>query len=333
VAAAADPAAALRGAFRRDHGGRAFASVEELAACQDIDVVWVATPTWLHRHHVEVVAAAGKNIVVEKPMAVSLVDCDAMIDAARAASVHLLAGGVRSLDPGFQAMARVVTDGSIGDLKAIQTAVFTGWMRRTRTAADLDPAQGGGMLINQAPHQVDVVRLLAAGAEVASVFARAGDWSKTYPGVGYYVADLELGNGVFATVTYDGYGHIAATEVVPHASCPRCAVQEPWVPTDAGRVVAVCTGGEVRQGPHGLEVFGENGMHEVSLPPGDVNTTAVDQLIAARDHAVPIHHSGEWGRATHAAVLALAASAELGIRIDVPNAVLHSKMNENRVPL
>jgi phthalate 4,5-cis-dihydrodiol dehydrogenase len=247
-------------------------------------------------------------------MAVSVDDCDAMVAAAEEANVLLLAGGVRSLDPAFRAMRAVVESGRIGALRTVQSASFTGWLARPRGDADLDEALGGGLLYNQAPHQLDVVRTLGSGARVTSVRARAGAWSSRRPGVGYYAADVELEGGVFASLTYDGYGRLDAAADRVHEPCERCATQRPWVPTDAGVVVAVCEEGEVRQGAHGLEVYTDDGLELVDVPPGDANTVAVDQLVLARA-GTPLEQSGRWGRDTHAAVVALAQSAQRDERI------------------
>ncbi|MEP7739578.1 Gfo/Idh/MocA family oxidoreductase [Nocardioides sp. 31GB23] len=315
LVAGADPDPASREWFVEATGGLVHESVEALCAA-GADVVWVATPTRLHRQHVLLAVAAGADVVVEKPMAVSVADCDAMVAAAAAAGVLLLAGGVRSLDPAFRAMRAVVNSGRIGELRTVQSASFTAWLARPRSAADLDEALGGGLLFNQAPHQLDVVRTLAGGARVTSVRARAGAWSRTRPGIGYYTADVELEGGVFASLTYDGYGRIDPSVDRVHEPCERCATQRPWVPTDAGVVVAVCGEGEVRQVAHGLEVSTAEGRTLVDVPDGDANTVAVDQLLAARA-GVPLEQSGRWGRETQAAVVALVESTRRGRRVQL----------------
>ncbi len=111
------PDAELAGVYDRDagrarevaarHGCRAFASPEELlAAC---DAVSVAVPTVAHREAVERAAAAGRHVLVEKPMALTVVECDAMIAAAARAGVTLQVGQVERFNPALRAArARVV---------------------------------------------------------------------------------------------------------------------------------------------------------------------------------------------------------------------------------
>ena len=211
--AGADPNPESRSWFEAATDGIAHSSVEDLCSA-GLDAIWVATPTRMHREHVLLAVASGADVVVEKPMAVSVDDCDAMVTAAGAAEVHLLAGGVRSLDPAFRAMRQVIESGRIGALRTVQSASFTSWLVRSRATPDLDEALGGGLLFSQAPHQLDVVRTLASGARVASVRARAGAWSKARPGVGYYAADVELEGATRLT------GTARETLSVPHVGMP-----------------------------------------------------------------------------------------------------------------
>ena len=68
--------------FASQFGAKTYATVEELCADPDVEVVYVATPHQHHAEHVRLAAARGKHVLVEKPMAISLAECRAMIDAA-----------------------------------------------------------------------------------------------------------------------------------------------------------------------------------------------------------------------------------------------------------
>src|SRR6476646_7942899 len=72
LVAAADPRAEARVRFAGDFGANVYASVEELCADTSVDAIYVATPHQYHARHVEMAAAAGKHVLVEKPMALSL---------------------------------------------------------------------------------------------------------------------------------------------------------------------------------------------------------------------------------------------------------------------
>src|SRR6478752_7252309 len=79
LVAAADPRAEARRRFAKDLGRRACDTVEELCADPDIEIVYVATPHQLHARHAILAAQHGKHVLCEKPMALALEDCAAMI--------------------------------------------------------------------------------------------------------------------------------------------------------------------------------------------------------------------------------------------------------------
>src|SRR5262245_59494165 len=98
LVAAADPRPDARQQFGRDFGAPAYASVAELCADPQVEIVYVATPHHLHAAHVAVAAAAGKHVLVEKPMAIRIDECQAMIAATRQAGVRLVVGHSHSFD-------------------------------------------------------------------------------------------------------------------------------------------------------------------------------------------------------------------------------------------
>src|SRR4051812_22376575 len=77
VVAAADPRADAQRRFAADFGGRAYGTVDDLCADAGVDAVYVATPHELHAAHAIAAVRRGKHVLVEKPIAVSLDECDA----------------------------------------------------------------------------------------------------------------------------------------------------------------------------------------------------------------------------------------------------------------
>src|SRR4051794_17646633 len=73
--AAADPRAEARRQFEADCGGRTYATVEELCADSNVEVVYIATPHQFHAEHARVAFNAGKHALIEKPMALNLDEC------------------------------------------------------------------------------------------------------------------------------------------------------------------------------------------------------------------------------------------------------------------
>ena len=76
----------------------------ELCADPAVEIVYIATPHQFHAAHAALAAAAGKHIILEKPMALTLADCDAIIAAVERANVHLIVGHTHAFDPAVRAM-------------------------------------------------------------------------------------------------------------------------------------------------------------------------------------------------------------------------------------
>src|SRR5258708_271785 len=83
LAAGCDVRPEILEVFADREGLPTFTSVAEMARSPEIDVVYVATPNHLHCEHVVAVAEAGKDVIVEKPMALTLDECDRMVGSAQ----------------------------------------------------------------------------------------------------------------------------------------------------------------------------------------------------------------------------------------------------------
>lgn len=211
LVAAADPRADARSRFAADFGGKTYESVEELCTDPDVEVVYIATP---HQHHAEnarAAAAKAKHVLVEKPMATGLDDCTAMIEAAHKAGVYLIVGHSHSFDAPIRRAHEIIANGAAGKVRLINAFNYTDFLYRPRRPEELDTAQGGGVLFNQAAHQIDIVRLLGGG-RVKTVRAMTGIWDASRPTEGAYCAFLSFADGAVATATYSGYAHFDSDE-------------------------------------------------------------------------------------------------------------------------
>jgi phthalate 4,5-cis-dihydrodiol dehydrogenase len=198
--------------FRRKYGGRGYDSVEKLCEDPEVEAVWVSTPNEFHCEHVITAAERGKHVVVEKPMALSIAECEKMVAAVEKNKVKLLCGHTQSFNPAIRAMRRVIESGELGALRALHTWMYTDWMLRPRMPAELDVKLGGGVVYRQGPHQIDTIRLLGGGM-VRSVRATTGQWMSERPAPGYYSAFVEFEDGTPASVVYDGYGYFDTSEL------------------------------------------------------------------------------------------------------------------------
>jgi phthalate 4,5-cis-dihydrodiol dehydrogenase len=208
---ACDPREAARAQFARDFGVPVHADLESMLRDPAVEAVYVASP---HQHHAAQVALAarrGRHVLVEKPMALTLDECDAMIAACRDAGVQLVVGHCHSFDTPYLRTRDLIASGHYGAVRMIQAINYTDFLYRPRRPEELDTAQGGGAVFSQAAHQVDVVRLLA-GAPVRRVRACTGAWDPQRPTEGAYAMLIWFDGGAFATLTYSGYGHFDSDE-------------------------------------------------------------------------------------------------------------------------
>jgi phthalate 4,5-cis-dihydrodiol dehydrogenase len=96
----------------------------------------------------------------------------------------------------------------------------------------------------------------------------------------------------------------------------------PWVPTDAGLVVVSCERGTLRQSPHGVFVYDDEGRREVVVPNhGDSRSTELKEFYDAVVHGTPVPYDGRWGAATLEVVAAIVESAKSGREVQLEHQV------------
>ena len=160
-AAVCDVDLARAQAFAERYRVAAFDDVGEMVARARVQVVVVCTPHPLHAAPAIQAAEAGAHVLVEKPMAASLKDCDAMLAAADKAGVKLGVISQRRLYEPVQRVRAAIDAGKIGR-PVLGVVVMLGW--RDEAYYRSDPwrgrwdTEGGGVLVNQAPHQLDLIQ-------------------------------------------------------------------------------------------------------------------------------------------------------------------------------
>ncbi|ARP98665.1 Gfo/Idh/MocA family protein [Pseudorhodoplanes sinuspersici] len=211
LVAASDLRDDARKQFENEFGARSYGAIEDLCRDPDVDAVYVATPHQMHAQHVAIAARHGKHVLVEKPMAIALDQCQAMIDAAKKAGVILVIGHSHSFNAPILHTRALIDSGAYGAVRMIHALNYTDYMVRPRRPEEMDTAQGGGVLFSQGAHQIDIVRLLGGG-QVRSVRALTGNWDRSRPTEGAYSALLTFDDGAFASCTYSGYAHFDSDE-------------------------------------------------------------------------------------------------------------------------
>lgn len=350
ITAAADLRADALAKFHNEYDGEVFNTVEEMCARSNIDFIYVATPNELHAKHAIAAAERGKHVIVEKPMALSVAECEAMNEAAERNGVKLLCGHTHSFDPPIRKIREIVKDGELGKLRMINSWNFNEFMYRPRMKHEL--ATSHGVVLNQGPHHVDIVRLIGGG-KVRSVRAMTGIWDKARAHEGSYTCYLEFEDGTPATLVYSGYGFFDTAELFdwvgeggqyrdPETNLAvRRRLRQVRSPEEEeqlkegmrfggqregefshlapgerkqpffGFTLVSCERGDIRQTPDGLFVYGENEKREIRLPAGSRGREAeVEELYNAVIHNRPVFHDGRWGAATLEVCLAILDSAE-----------------------
>jgi len=147
--------------FAEQYGVKAYASIEELASKGGVEAVIICTPHPVHAETAVQAARAGMHILVEKPLASSLADCDTIIAAARANGVKLGTICQRRFYPPSLRIKQAIDAGKLGK-PVLGVINMLGW--RDEAYYRSDPwrgswaGEGGGVLVNQAAHQIDLLQ-------------------------------------------------------------------------------------------------------------------------------------------------------------------------------
>lgn len=164
IVAVVDPVAERRAEAESSFGCKSYTKLGQLLANADVEVVVIATPSVFHGPDSKKALKAGKHVVVEKPMAMSLAEADSMIAAAKAAGKQLFVHQNYRFNREFTHLAEVVASGIIGKIYHVRMNQFH-FARRNdwQTLAK----NGGGVLNNTCPHYIDqIMQLLGAPAKL-----------------------------------------------------------------------------------------------------------------------------------------------------------------------
>jgi UDP-N-acetylglucosamine 3-dehydrogenase len=150
------------------HGGHAFPSLHAMLA--EVDLVDVCTPTPSHRDVVLAAAAAGKDVLCEKPLARHLHDAEAMVAACESAGVRLFVAHVVRFFPEYARAKEILDNGQLGRPGVIRTVRGGNFPSPGTQNWYIDFEQGGGVIMDMLIHDIDYARWCFG--DVARVFAR-----------------------------------------------------------------------------------------------------------------------------------------------------------------
>jgi len=217
IGAISDPDEHNREFFAKKFGvDKTYADHREMLDQEDLDAVVIASPPWLHAQHVQDCAARGLPMLCEKPMATTLDDCRAIIDAGKRHNVYIMMGHCKRFEPGHQKIKDMLARQALG--RIFQISVFwyfyipdisRGLLGKAnhllkRFGYDLERKfgvwrlyslkTGGGDFFDHAPHYIDIIRFY--GLEIEQVSCET---KRCFPDKRPYedlaVATFKLSNG------------------------------------------------------------------------------------------------------------------------------------------
>jgi len=181
----------------RTFGARAFGSLEDLITAE-IDAVYVATPVYLHCEQVTQCIKAGKHVLCEKPLALSVAAAHEMVTLAKARGVQLGTGFMMRFHSQHQQALKIVRTGKLGK-PVYGRAQLSCWYPPLEGAWRQDPTQGGGgSLADMGVHCIDLLEMFFG--PVVSVSCRIGSIVHGYQSEDSAVATLAFDNGALGTV-------------------------------------------------------------------------------------------------------------------------------------
>lgn len=148
-------------AFADRYGVKAYDDIEAMIRECGLDVVSICTPHPLHANPAVIAADCGCNVLIEKPLASSLEDCDRIIEAGDRNHVTIGTMVQRRFYRPCMRIHQAIEDGKIGR-PVLGMVTMLGW--RDKNYYDSDPwrggwkGEGGGVMVNQAPHQIDLLQ-------------------------------------------------------------------------------------------------------------------------------------------------------------------------------
>lgn len=194
------------------YGGKVYASVDELIADPEIDAVSVCVANAFHAETAIKALRAGKHVLCEKPMAVTLADCEAMIAEAEKAGKRLMLGHNQRLAPAHARAKEILDSGELGKVISFQTTFghkgpemwsmdksANTWFFKKKSAAF-------GSMADLGIHKIDLIRYLI-GSDIVSVYSNLAVLDKKFPdGTPIEVDDnsvevLNFASGAMGTVT------------------------------------------------------------------------------------------------------------------------------------
>lgn len=283
-----------------EHGISYYSNYQEMILAEKPDIVIIALPHYLHEECAVWCAEQGCHILLEKPMALNLKQCDTILHAADSAGVKLMIGHTQHYLPANLQAKQLIMSGQLGTLVAIHDTRHRYYYSEDRPAWFLEKTKaGGGIMMNLGAHSVDKVQWLT-GSRIERVKA-----SLTYEGVrgdveGSGVVYLTTSEGLSAVVIQSGYAGVDKDEtelIFTDGMAKLISAKGLWISDN---------GSYVRYESKPSATF-----------PEDPFVLQFKDLISAIVSDTESGSSGRYGRSVIAVLEAIYRSNETGVEEDV----------------
>ncbi|WP_210485866.1 Gfo/Idh/MocA family protein [Rufibacter aurantiacus] len=188
--------------YARRHGvPRWYDDAQALIQDPEVDAVYIATPPGSHLEYTLAVAAAGKPVYVEKPMALNHTQCQEMVAACQKAGVPLYVAYYRRRLPSFLKVKELVDSGAIGEVRFVNIRLFhpaqDNLDQQNLPWRVLPEISGGGLFFDLASHQLDYLDYLLG--PIASASGQTANQAGLYPAEDIVTGQFRFQNGVLGT--------------------------------------------------------------------------------------------------------------------------------------
>ncbi len=187
------------------YGCKHYNNIESLLSeSENIDVISVCTPNGLHAEHTIKALQHGKHVLCEKPMAIKVTDCEAMIKASKDANKMLFIVKQNRFNPPVAALKKIIEEDRLGKIMNVQLNCF--WNRTDAYYLDSDwkgkKSMDGGVLFTQFSHFIDLLYWLVGDISKVSAIAKNYIHHKTVEFEDSGVVILEFKNGSIGTINF-----------------------------------------------------------------------------------------------------------------------------------
>jgi len=288
-------------AFAEDHGCQAFTRSDEVLRRDDVALVMVALPNFLHERATVDAASAGKHIFLEKPMADTVEECDRMLDAVGRAGVQLLVAHSQRYFGSTIRAREIVQGGELGQPVFATDTWYKNFGLEGRLPWFLDRATGGGMWLMNGAHMLDRT-CWVLDSEVASIRAWIGSPFHQLSADDANLAFVQLRNGLHASIVHAGYRS---------RGVEKCEVE------------ITCTDGMLIFDSYSnrLAIERDGAYSPIEVQRVDPFTEELKNLVGAINGTETLRVSAAWGRHIVEVLLAAEESSRTGSEVTIKSNV------------